>query len=692
MDLMSKLNLTWYKGDVYTEGKIEDNILKIVEETEGTDYAEAISAEFSWSAYYHLSDARKNILRWYDFKEDSNVLEIGCGMGAITSLLCDKCREVTAVELSKRRATAALKRCKGKDNLEIIVGNLNDIDFEKKYDYITLIGVLEYQKSFTDSDNPFVDFLRKTKSLLKPEGKLLIAIENKYGLKYWCGACEDHSMIPFDGINQYKLGNSPAMTFGKKELSDIIEKSGFPYYKYFYPMPDYKFPMYIFTDEYMPRRNQYYEFKPYYLNDASIIANEMDIYYDLVQNQVFDFFANSFLVECAMENIPLNDTLMVSFGNSSRKKDYLLQTSIRADKKVYKQVMNRESERHIGMLHQNLVELKERGVLVVNSELVNDKQISQYIKGETLEEVIVADGKAKKGDNILKYFQILYQDILKSSRHVDCEYTALHEARILQGKQDLGIILEKGYIDMLPRNCFVEGDALIFFDQEFSYSNVPAKYILYKAICDVYGKHNWLEEVCLFKYLLQEFGLEQHVSIFNEFERFFIDDILGRDQHSQYYYFRKSIDYKKNVKKLFEKNKYLLYEIKDKVAGMVAKKEFAELYQFFITNNMHLIQDKEIETLQKILEIYGYETSKNISFSFYDAENLNDMMMRYNEVVAWMRILRQQKEDIMMEEHVIKEIKKIGISGYALLIIIESEITGQDKNRLQKKIVKQYDC
>ena len=36
--------------------------------------------------------------------------------------------------------------------------------------------------------NPFENFLKKIKSLLKPDGKLIVAIENKYGLKYWCGA------------------------------------------------------------------------------------------------------------------------------------------------------------------------------------------------------------------------------------------------------------------------------------------------------------------------------------------------------------------------------------------------------------------------------------------------------------------------------------------------------------------------
>ena len=114
---------------------------------------------------------------------------------------------MTSVDLSKRRSLINANRNKEYDNLTIMVGNFNDVVLKEKYDYITLIGVLEYQNNFTNSDNPFVDFLNTIRNLLKPDGKLLIAIENKYGLKYWCGAPEDHSGIPFDGINYYKCSN-----------------------------------------------------------------------------------------------------------------------------------------------------------------------------------------------------------------------------------------------------------------------------------------------------------------------------------------------------------------------------------------------------------------------------------------------------------------------------------------------------
>ena len=109
-------NLKWYKNeDLYSEGDIEDKIIEMIADNNPEDYVEAIYKMFNWSTYYHLSHIRRNILNWYPFDKDSDILEIGCGLGAITGMLCDNAKSVTAVELSKRRATATLLRCREKN-------------------------------------------------------------------------------------------------------------------------------------------------------------------------------------------------------------------------------------------------------------------------------------------------------------------------------------------------------------------------------------------------------------------------------------------------------------------------------------------------------------------------------------------------------------------------------------------------
>ena len=146
-----QFNLKWYnQKDLYSDGEIEETIATLIAENEPENYVKAIYDNYSWPVYYHLTHVRRNILNWYPFTKEDEILEIGCGFGVITGLLCDKCKSVTAVELSERRATGALLRCREKENLEIIVGNLNDIEFDKPCSIIASNNKEEYIKYFRD--------------------------------------------------------------------------------------------------------------------------------------------------------------------------------------------------------------------------------------------------------------------------------------------------------------------------------------------------------------------------------------------------------------------------------------------------------------------------------------------------------------------------------------------------------------
>ena len=180
-------------------------------------------------------------------------------------------------------------------NLDIIVGNIGDINLDLKFDYITLIGVLEYTKSFFNGEDPYGEFLRKIKKFLKKDGKLIIAIENKFGLKYWAGSKEDHSGMYFDSIYGY-IQNSEFETFSKQELTNIISSNGFIVEKFYYPYPDYKFPQEIFSDDYLPDINHSLANAPNYDLDRLQLFNEKKAYYNINRNKSFDFFSNSFLL------------------------------------------------------------------------------------------------------------------------------------------------------------------------------------------------------------------------------------------------------------------------------------------------------------------------------------------------------------------------------------------------------------
>lgn len=148
------MNYEFYTGkDLYSDGDIEDEILQIVKTSEDYNYTD--SRFNNWAVLYHLSRQRENIVEPMDISETDDVLEIGAGMGAVTGAMARKAHKVDCIELSKRRSLVNANRHKTADNIEIFVGNFQDIKITKKYDVITLIGVLEYANYYINAKKPF---------------------------------------------------------------------------------------------------------------------------------------------------------------------------------------------------------------------------------------------------------------------------------------------------------------------------------------------------------------------------------------------------------------------------------------------------------------------------------------------------------------------------------------------------------
>ncbi len=291
-----KMNYLYYHGtDEYTDGDVEDRLLEITRTK--ADFEEVLADESNWALLYHLSPMRENLLEWYDFGKDKTLLEIGAGCGAVTGLFCRKCCRVTAVDLSKKRSLINAARNRDAENLEIIVGNFKDIEIREKYDYVTLIGVLEYSIYYIDSPTPFLDMLKRAKSYLKPGGKLIVAIENKYGIKYWAGAPEDHTGRVFDSITGYD-GVERVRTFSRNGLEQLLREAGFSDLAFYYPLPDYKLPAEVWSEENLPKQYPVPGNSPNYDRERLDLFNEEKAMNELIADGLFTQFANSFLVFC----------------------------------------------------------------------------------------------------------------------------------------------------------------------------------------------------------------------------------------------------------------------------------------------------------------------------------------------------------------------------------------------------------
>ena len=289
------INEAFYKGrDLYTDGDIEEEILSLVRTH--NDFTEILAEETRWPMLYHLSPERRNLLDWYPFDKGETLLEIGAGCGALTGMFCEKLKKVVAVELSRKRSEIIEQRCRDNRNLEILAGNFDDMKFPESFDYVTLIGVLEYAKNFIRADQQYHHLLHKVGNLLNPDGRLIIAIENKYGLKYWAGSREDHTAGFFDGIEGYIHQRGIQETFGKQEIVDLLNLSGFEHLQFYYPHPDYKMPLEIFSDHCLPDIFQILTDAPNFDQERMSLFSETLAFSSLIRNGMYDFFANSFLI------------------------------------------------------------------------------------------------------------------------------------------------------------------------------------------------------------------------------------------------------------------------------------------------------------------------------------------------------------------------------------------------------------
>src|SRR5438445_2173035 len=208
-------------------------------------------AAATWPQLYHLASSRANILRALDLPRSAAVLEVGAGCGAISRYLGETCDLVDAVEPSLERARVARRRTRDLRNVEVFVGDATHIPAEPAYDLVVVVGVLEYSGAGAAEAGPYLAFLSRLGSALRDGGTLIIAIENRLGVKYLAGSPEDHTGRVYDSIEGYIRGATEARTFSRAELEELLGRSGFTP-SFLSVFPDYKLARAVLSDELYP--------------------------------------------------------------------------------------------------------------------------------------------------------------------------------------------------------------------------------------------------------------------------------------------------------------------------------------------------------------------------------------------------------------------------------------------------------
>lgn len=453
-------------------------------------------AQFSsWAEEYHLSPLRHNLLKWFPFDPKGTVLEVGAGCGALTGLLCQKSAKVTALEYSRQRSLITAMRHSQRSNLDIIVGGLQDFVSDQKFDYITVIGVLEYAGKFYGGENPYESFLTKLHDLLSPNGELILAIENKIGLKYICGAQEDHTGRVFDSIYDYPH-HSDVRTFSKKELTEILYAAGFLSMEWYYPLPDYKMPQQVISEKITPTDlDSLWRLFPAKTarQRRKEIMSEKRLGKTLTHAGLFGEFANSFLVVARTEDIRRKPQCVRFIGaNMARKSE------LRTNKQVYQNgqervfVLSADNDDSMEFLHEIVGrEALAKKYFGDNAEVVTGRLdgnilVYPYMLFPTMVDLIaeaISNGDSDFGRFwIDQYLRFLSK--LPATRCVPKEFMKEMGIAHREVRKSLRCLC-CGILDCVPHNILVDEKTGKWYivDNEFTYDfPAPVDFLIWRAI------------------------------------------------------------------------------------------------------------------------------------------------------------------------------------------------------------------
>ncbi|MDR2546533.1 MAG: hypothetical protein LBC96_03350 [Lachnospiraceae bacterium] len=476
-----KLDYTHYTGhDSYTDGNIEMTLLKMAMTNPPDSYPPdnhtlRIEEAADWTHLYHLSMLRHNIIEWLPIKKTDKVLEIGSGCGAITGLLAEKAGQVVCVESSDIRSQINAYRHRDYFNITIHVGEFAAIeaDLANDFDFIVFIGAFEYTGMFAGqaeiagqavSAEPlplgfaasntcvYTDMLRTVKRHLATDGSLVIAIENRFGLKYWAGYAEDHLGTYFSGLEDYPDGGH-ARTFTRGKWEEMLKESGFGDYRFFYPYPDYKFMTTLFSDERLPQKGELYS------NDRNCdrhrlsLFNEKKVFDSIIEEGLFPLYSNSYLIYTGADTdiaylryanerasryairtqITMNDKAAAAMGEDTDGQDSKQGGGNNKQYLVSKLPFTPSAKPHINHIieaYQLLFNKYEHSSLAVNACLPDESGngvLFEYINGKSLSwhlDECLASGEIGRFDELIDEFVALLTLTTKSEQEAKDDGTS----------------------------------------------------------------------------------------------------------------------------------------------------------------------------------------------------------------------------------------------------------------------------
>ena len=484
-----------------------------------------------------IQELSRGLLSWYTFQKGGKALFITEDIDAY-GVLADVLKEngltveVCSVPEEEKMSQSAGLRC---------------------YDYIVVVNALEY------SSNPTA-FLYALQNSLCGDGRLLLITDNRLGIRYFCGDKDAFTGHVFDGVdcydkvNQQRRQQMKGRAYSKEEIKQMLVKAGFIKQKFYSVMPAVSRPQMLISENYIPNEVLDIRVFPQYQSPQTVFLEEEKLYDDLLKNDMFHAMANGFLIECSLHG-ELTDVDQITVSGD-RGHDEALTTIIKNGHSVSKMALYEEGKGKIAELLDNMQYLKAHGVPVVEARVEQDAFVMPYIEGEIATEYLRKSLREDK-DCFLAELETWKKIIEASSEAVSYEEMnwqqfepgwekrKTDDPNIDKWKQlafgsneeraDIGVVLRKGFIDLVSLNCFHTESGYLFFDQEFYVENLPANVIFIRTIDMIYRNHAELEAILPSEEVLKHFKLWEHRSVWRKFTSVFLEKLRSEKELAIYH-------------------------------------------------------------------------------------------------------------------------------------------------------------
>jgi len=217
---------------------------------------------------YACNEERANWRFLLSLSPDSKVLDLGSGWGATAVALSRAASKVVALDATYENLRFIDIRCQQENITNVVPVNTDIVRYahlplpDNYFDLVVMVRVLEWMGDAQPEANGLEtqkSVLGKIRRTLKPNGKLYLAIENRFGFTYFLGKPDEHTNLRFVTLLPRGLADiysrivrkKPYRTYthSRNGLRHLLRECGFSKMEFYSPIPYYINPRYYVSLE-----------------------------------------------------------------------------------------------------------------------------------------------------------------------------------------------------------------------------------------------------------------------------------------------------------------------------------------------------------------------------------------------------------------------------------------------------------